>query len=553
MPPINDTRLSWLPINDFTPGIRTKLNFPTTGSVAAPAKIGEAQATNTFRCIALPTGGLTAMPRAVATPAAPTIGVTPAGSGDGFYHIVGFHAFGPIGPDAVPTGFIDDLFIGIEFLTATPNRRFRWYRMALHTTGTPNNLLRDITSAVAVTSDVYNGITQGTTRIHPTTDTIPGNPTVAMSWSPPSFAADREVTVFPDPDTPGTTSIETLAGRSGDLVFHQGRIVLLEYNTYPFGGGGGDATPTNENISFTSANLRLSTMTAATAAQVFVPEFPHGTGTDGSISAGELFLVKNRGGGVRVSGDIANPIVTRLPGVVSTGNFGGHAASLPSGLFYVSPLGSYLWRGADTATKISEQLDDMFWNHPDSAKVLNKQWQATEWGDWVVLSNNWVWDTNTGTWWRLEDTSVYNLIWSSRGALSHILFTSTAKYTDATVATVIRQYDRNFRHRSYSWQSHPIPVSNNRLVDVREVVVRAQGPGTVTITLTGVDGDTPSQPGVFTITETNAPQMIRQPLYCKGENITVRIEANSGSDSLPAPIVYEVRLGFVDQQMGSAT
>lgn len=549
MPPHND-QLQWIDINDFTPGIRTKLDYPASPLVAAPARLGEAQATNTFRCIALPNGGLGPMPRVVAEPSAPIIADAPAVTGT--YHITGLFPFGPVGPQTI---FVDDLFLTVEYLTATPSRRFKWFRLALHTIGFPTNTLVDLTSTASPTVPTFQATTQGATRIHPTDPTIPGNPVVATSWGTTGNpAADRNVWTFPNPATPAVTGVSTLALRSGNLVFHQGRIVMLEFNSYSFGGGGGDAIPTDENVCFTNANSPLATMTASAAAQVFVPEFPNGYLAVGSISAGELFLIKNQGGGVVVSGDIADPTVTRLPGVVTAGGTSqGHAASLPSGLFYMHRLGAYLWRGADTSTKVSNQLEDTFWLVPDAEFYGIRRWQAAEWGEWVLTTGNWIYDTITDGWWRLEDPSLYTVMWCGRGYDATLMWTTAGRYTNATAANVIKGWSRTNTAFTYSWQSHPIPKSINRLLDIREVVVRAQGTGTVTITLTGITGDTPAQPEVFTFTSASAPQLIRKTCYCKGENITVRIQSDSGGVVNPAPIVYEVRLGYNEVQLGGGT
>lgn len=531
--------LQWATFADFTPGIHSASQYVLGGS-AIPAPLGAAQQTNTYRCIGLPRGGLAPMPRAAQSIALPDPTDTPGG--DGFFHVVGFFAFGPVGPDTPPTAYTDNLFVGVEYLHASPSRRFRYYRMDLSSSGSPTDLLATINSAVLTGTQQYQGMSFGATRIHPTTITTPGTPVVVTSWSPPSWTADRHVWAFPSPAAPTVTGLSDLAGRSGCVVVHQGRVVLLEFNVYAFGGNTADAIPTNENISFTASNAPLSSMNAAALAEVFVQEFPNGISSWGSISAGELLFIKWQGGGVLIQGDIANPVVRRLPGIVSGGGVAGMAAATPSGLFYCTLQGAYTWRGSDTATKISFQLDDNFWRHADGLNILNMNYHAVEWADWVAFSNNWIYDTVTNSWWRLEDPAVHNYIYAARGNVTQTLFTAESKYTSVTKADKIKMWDRSQPASSYSWQSHPLSQSHNRTIDVRELVLRAQGTGTITVTIKGFSGAT--QVLTFPVISSNTqPVRIRKNCSVQGEDITVRIEA-AGDGSAKAPVVYELLVGY---------
>src|SRR5208282_2542453 len=120
---------------------------------------------------------------------------------------------------------------------------------------------------------------------------------------------------------------------------HQNRIIVLSGVTYDYPAGSG--FDTNEQICFTDPPNSAALGFQQT---VLVPEEPYGYGCAGSISAGELVLIKKRGGGVVVTGDIFSPNVTDLPGVEPTGGIYGNASSGLDGFFYCSyENGAWVW------------------------------------------------------------------------------------------------------------------------------------------------------------------------------------------------------------------
>ncbi len=319
--------------------------------------------------------------------------------------------------------------------------------------------------------------------------------------------------------------------------------------------GAGEAIATNEQVSFTDPPNGPN---MGTQNEVFSQENPTGYGAWGSISAGELFFVKHTGGGVIVSGDIANPSITRLPGVISTGGLIGRAVSTPQGLFYLANrIGACVWRGGDTSDVISEQLDGDFYltafgsPFTTTGIFMNGMSYAIEvWGPWVVMPNNWLYNTITRSWWRIEDTSVATMNWWSRSFDSRYMWAAAPSYTNATTPFV-HLFDQHTLATNYSWQSHPIPASIDRLVEVRDLVLVAQGNGTVTVTLTGLgDGTAPvSVTESFTIAHASQPQRLRPAqggTFIKSYNVTVQI-VSDGVDTA-APVVHSLHLGTRDSQ-----
>jgi len=339
--------------------------------------------------------------------------------------------------------------------------------------------------------------------------------------------------------------------RLGDILGHQGRIVMLEYLTNPFGARAGDQIPTNEQISFSDPANSFdafgggSPYTIGIQQQVFVQEFPNGYGAWGSISAGELFLVKHQGGGVLVTGDIASPTVTRLPGVVSTGGMTCRAASTPLGLVYYARFsGLYIWRGADTSDKISQNLEDDFifyTSGPD--KFVNTAVQIQEWADWVVTTNGFLYDTISGGWWRLDNPATYIPQWFGRGFFATDLYAIPCRLNNTTKTGAVRKYSRGTPTHTYSWQSQPIPRYINRLAESREYVLVAEGAGTVVVSATNIDGTT--DPQTFTLPAIAASQQVRLRLPCavRGYDVTVKIVATGTGGSGAAPIVHSVDVG----------
>jgi len=93
---------------------------------------------------------------------------------------------------------------------------------------------------------------------------------------------------------------------------------------------------------------------------------------------------------------------------------------------------------------------------------------------------------------------------------------------------------------SYSWHSQPIVQGRNRITRVREVNIVAQGTGTITVTVEGVDGT--SSAANFTVNSPSRPRMYTLPVNADAWDITVLIEA-SGSSGGEAPRLHRASLG----------
>lgn len=545
------TNLQYVKFNDFRPGIFTRSDR-ALGTKGIPAPQGAAQFNGTYRCHALQTGGLAPLPSMIKT----WTGPTPSGSG--YIHgpwTVGAFAFGPISKGSGSL-YPDCVFLGVDYIdSGTGKRAFRVFRHRLFDSPYGTDTIVVINTATASPVDQYWGMTFCSSRMNAADPTALGTPIVAFEWSEPGPGTSQNVWTFPDPAAVNVTGVYTLASgatAAGQILGHQGRVVRLTNNTFLFGATGG--VPVNEQVDFTDPP---NSITMTVPAEVFSQENPVGYGAWGSISAGELVLIKNHGGAVIVSGDIAFPNITRLPGVVSTGMMMARAAPTPQGLFYYSnEQGVYSWRGSDTSQFMSPQLDPSgFINNPSgdstpdfpTAPIINNAMVLESWHNWVLMSNNWLYDGDSGGWWQIENQATRNIRWWTKASHFNLMYGAPVAYSPSGA---LFTYDRSVPCTSYSWTSQPLAVTQNRLLNVREINVLVQGSGTVTITLTKMDGST--QPEVFTVTKSDYPQLLRLTTEAKGWTVMWSVTSDSGSTS-PAPVVHSVEFGWEESQEAIAS
>lgn len=546
--------LQYLTINDFSPGIFSSFGF---AGKTTTAPLGAAQVTNTYRCQPLPGGGLGPMPKRYG--AAGTVGFNALPQPDveanyiGYPYIVGLRATGPVSPTAYDQGLetFDDLLVVFEYLynnAGTPQRRQRVYRVKTFDLGT-KVLLSSQNSAIGVIPlDAYWGCSFATTRIHNTDPMLPGTPLDIWDWSEvnPNVGRIQTIAGFPDPASPNTDTVRMFSTtRTGQILAHQNRVVLLENNLYARGAGAVYLNPPfNEDVSFTDPP---NSPTLGTQNYIFSQENPTGYGAWGSINAGELFLVKNGGGGVIVSGDINNPQVTRLPGVVSTNGLINQAASTAIGLVYCTRgSGAFVWAGSSSSQRISSQLDPSFF-YIDGARIdANGKYiegvevVVTEWDEFIAFPNNWIYDIGKSSWWRLDDPAEV-VVWRTAKGFTNNLWGTSRRLATGPNPASLYWWDKRVPASSYSWQSHPIPVTLERLVEIEEVVLLCQGQGTVTVTLTEAAGSTKTVS--FAINSLTQPKKFKLNIGVNGYNIIARIVSTATSTGA-APMVYSLALGY---------
>lgn len=551
--------LQWLDLSDFTAGIYDYSAVSNVGANVPPPN-GAADVVGTFSCIGLPQGGIGPLPGVTGTYIWPANNSTTTPS----------FITGALIHDELGTGDTEGVFICCYDDGTTHS--FQGISYILETATATQIVLVTGSTAVGFFGSPYPEMTRAQTG----TSTVGTNIIPAIVWpaGPPELpAGTTQVYMYPDPagqPTPSYTPRGLITGApgsqtsvAGQLVVHESRIFIFAATNY--GWPGGTTFFTNENINFTDPP---TSVTLGNQQNVLFTEAPYGYGAAGSISAGELFLVKKRGGGIVLQGDInTNPSSTQLPGVTSTGNFFGRGASTPIGFVYGAlDKGMWSWNGSNTSQKISNQLDDSFYLPAEFNTTFlgnNYGFYVAQFGDWIYTSNNYLYDTKTNAWWRYFPSSGQaslfgvtgnNLFWV-QPVNGNFVYGVVFSFTNSA-KTFMYRFDPTSPTQNWQWQSLPIRLTQNRQVIVREVVVRASSNSLntgsqikVTVLHRGtIVGSVTTPSAANTIGP--SPVMIRMPIGAvsagstpfSGEDITIRVNGigNGGA----APTLHSVTLGW---------
>jgi hypothetical protein len=524
--------LAFFDITDFSPGIFDNSVIAFSGATPPgifPAPPGAADVTATFNCLSEPNGGLGPGPALGGVPGSAGLSMTDIGLSPGGVDITAL-----INTAMTP---LDELVLFINSSSGT-TQNLAGYSYAV-----------DSASLNAIFAKSYTGSPNPLTIDWPFTTTMLNSeggtqPEVVIVVGDPGGTVGNTY-VYPPINSPTTFSTQEItdsdaSSRGGTTFGHQGRIVVMLIATPPWPV---TAAPTNENWLFTDPPEGNTLNTTVT---VFGPEQPNGYGVVGSISAGEAFAVKQRGGAIIIQGDLNNPTVTNLPGVQSTGPIYGRPGTDQNGLYYCSDhQGAWLWNGGNASQKISTQLDDGFFTPASQIS----SWQAfycQRWGDWMLFSNSWIYNTSNGSWWRLGD-STHSYFWYTPGYDPRFMFAALPQVTNDSEAWLF-EYDRTLPTSSYEWQSLPIKLpSEDRTTSVRELVVRASWAysqeGITQITPSLIDdkgnvstGDTwTMSAGVDTVQETRF-------IFATKQTTTIAVNlACSGTQY--APVVHGLSIG----------
>lgn len=280
-------------------------------------------------------------------------------------------------------------------------------------------------------------------------------------------------------------------------------------------------------------------------------------GALGTVTTDQLLIVKSHGGGALVSGDLDNPTIRRLPYVESTFGVILKPVGTPLGLVYGSKNGIFAWAGGEVSTKLSPQLDGHFFDHTQNSSehYAGAAGRLGFWNQLLCVPNNWVYDMDTQSWWRLEspDERPYNVyVVNNNGELLAFPYKRAANQpTDP----VWYSYNLTDLDTEYTWQSHPLVETRERVTVFQEIRLIATGhsaaQATIDVTLEGFDEtgtSTTSETVQFVLEASDEPQFLyRDVPTFQGQYVTVRIEAASNDAATPAPKVHSVALGVKDR------
>lgn len=535
----------WLHIDDFSPGCYDPSNISTVEPVTGQAP-GAADITGTFACSVIKGGSLGPLPALVSSVPYATFGGFPGTSTVTL--LAGFIVVPQLDDGNYEVVAIFESDDGTSHYVKT----YSWQPAS--------------SSLHAISGPTYTGTTSpgffgapypAFTRLNATGT---GNPPPKLVF--PTAGDSGHVTghlwVYPSILAPTTFVADDIAGTTfiGQVVCYGNRVICLVGQNYGWPAGGG--VNTNENFNFTDppeSNAYGNQM------EILAIEMPWGYGAFGSVSVGELLLVKKYGGAVILNGDINVPTSTiRIPGVTPTGDFVGRASATPIGLIYCSQdRGAYLWNGGSESKKISQNIHDSFFDLESGRLQTNNYGFFVEhWQKWVLFSGNVWFDTETESWWNVypkKGTTVGSLVgkdffWYSLTQNGNQMLAAPLEL-QSSGESVYSVIDNTVASNQYQWTSLPIHVTPNadRTLDVRQIIVRCSDPSNSGVATIKVS--TPN--GSFTETSVAAntpigsdPTMLRfnVGLGAQGlQDIVIQILA-SNSAGHPAPIIESIDVEY---------
>jgi hypothetical protein len=543
----------WVHIDDFSPGCYDGSHISAVDPIVS-APLGAAQLTNTSCCASIPGGALGPLPMAVGSIEFSVLTGGLPGS-----------ATSAVITGVIITPQLDDGDYEVVYIFEADDGTDHYVTALSYVpgVGSPNLITGPTNMSGTTHGAIFGAPYPAFTRM---TTSGSGNPPPVLAFpgavSTDASGASGHLWIYPELLSPTSYTAQDLivSGSSitGQLIAYANRLLVLAGIDYDWPSGGG--INTNENINYTNPPQSSDYGEQMTLLSI---ESPWGYGTWGSVSVGELLLVKKYGGAVLLYGDIDAPTsVIRVPGVQSTGDFVGSACATPIGLIYCSQnQGAWVWNGSNTAEKISENIrDDFFDLETGNIESNNYGFFVYQWQKWVLFSNNVIYDTETNAWWNLfpytgvefEGLPVgQNLFWYCLTQNGNQLLAAPL-IVNSNSDNGYLVFDNTVPSPSYQWVSLPIHVTKDadRVIDVRQIIVRASDPtGTGNAYIYVAIGDSwtdQSNPTNTPIGNDPTPLRFNVGAGAQGlDDIIVTIFAsNEGEGNPSAPIVHSIDIGY---------
>lgn len=487
-----DPRINqWITIEDFTAGCYN--NNPISGqSPVQVAQPGYADPNTTKGCIALTGGGLSPLPLA---------------------KFLSFPNTGSFTKDIdiyqVGAGLDRSYFyIAYKGKSATTKTNFRIARATATLTGMTLTSVLTINTTAKIVTVGFPFLVRNRGK---TTSTKPGTPYIV-------FPLGQYGQVY---FVSGTTISALATGPSTRAAFaYQNRILfyhttgLITYTTPP------------------NSSLLVNTFLADPTDSNSMGKL----GAFGTISAGELFIVRESGSSYTLSGDVNYSTVTKLPGVATTGGAFGLAAYTPAGLIYCGiGKGAWIWNGGNLSQKISQNIDDDFF------LIKSNLYSCYSWGEWILFSNSWLYNLRQQSWWKLQ---VPDLFFFCQPMTNNALVSLPLTFTTAPGVT---KFTKLKATTTWTWKSLPIRASDNKYINCRELVVALSLTSKTKITVNLYSNQT--KIAAFSVTENISTGMtvLRFPIAgITVENPAISISVDSYPNS--APILHYILLGITSRQ-----
>ena len=393
--------------------------------------------------------------------------------------------------------------------------------------------------------------------------------------------------IFPDPRD-RTQSLPRYVGNGqiipGFLMIeHQGRNVIACHTSKPFGGNyaTGDVPDWLIDRLFWSDPLNPGLATDVTDPGTVQFPLNYSTafsgddntnliGTLATMTAAELLVVKYGKGAMLLRGDLNNYEAIALPYVESTYGIIGHGIGTPLGWVYGSLNGVFAWNGGPTSAKLSEQIEGFFYDHTFGSEQVpyrGNRHRFGYWHPWVCIPYDYLYSTDTKSWWRLEnplDTGIraYNIYDVS--SITGDLYAFEWKM-DPGDKPKIKRYQLDNPRDTYSWRSQVLLETRDRVYSVEEIEVTLsatvpnRGRHQVTITLEGFNADGTAATPVATTRVIplpatpigmGGPEVLKlQPspaFNARYIQVTILVEPETGQGNVfqgPAPKIHKLRIG----------
>ncbi len=549
--------IQWVHIDDFSPGCYDGSHI----SIASPevsAPLGSANRNGTFCCAVIPGGALGPLPFLVSSLPVSTIGGLPGASTSAL-----------IAGVALTLQLNDNNYEVVTILEADDGTSHYVKATSYVPALASLHIITGPTITSATQAGFFGAPYPAFTRMNVggTAGPPPPGPVLVFptAVSTDARGPDGHLWVYPELLSPTSFTAQDLITGSamtppssitGQVITYGNRVICIVGVDYQWPAGTG--INTNENFNYTDPPESSSYGNQQT---IMAVEIPWGYGAWGTVSVGELLLVKKYGGGVILNGDINVPSsIIRCPGIQPTGDFVGRACATPIGLIYCSQnRGAWLWNGGNTSQKISRNIADSFFDLETNALASNNYgFFVDQWQKWVLFSGNVIYDTETNSWWNLFPKQGNNIsglpngrnLWWYNLTQNGNQMTASPLQVSSNSDPWLSTFDNTVPSPVYTWESLPIHVDKNadRVIDIRQIVIRASDPSNSAAATIQVSAGSFSETSVAAdnpIGSNPTPLRFNVGLGAQGlDDIIVSITAKNTTNH-SAPIIHSIDVGYI--------
>jgi hypothetical protein len=424
----DNDNIQYLTINDFSPGIRPDFRLTSSSNSQPPyavspaIKPGEAafhlnatltpnsgggtQDFFTRGFVSNDQGNLVPGPYLQWDSPATTV---PNTVGDTFLDVAGFR----VAPILSGTGgnYTDAWYVWLHVVNNTPRDALRFWRLG----GGTGSVLINTNAGTLAVAGPPRGVTHILSRGRRATFATPAGPELFYEWTSGVPFIDGSVMfydVHPDPTVPNADNVFQETGvvnnaallLGGQILAHNGRIIRLCEQQHAFGLPAAAAAWSNERVRNTDPPNSVS-LAGTTTDSILDPQNPSIYGAWGSLTYGELLVIKQFGGALLIEGDVYAPQITRLPGVHGTGIHVSEMAQCAAGLVYMTDDGPYLWSGGSTSQRLGYPAGGAIlplFNNYIGQGGSGITCSVQPFNNFVVFSGGAMWDSIHHSWWALE-------------------------------------------------------------------------------------------------------------------------------------------------------